>query len=234
VQTSCPDEIDDTESGILSAEVTVLSDDFTLEEFSMIKRFNFLALAAVLAFALTTTSQAATVVVTDAGGGSADVAGTATGATITTDSYTNTNITSVNLLSVNLPLSMTITLTGSGTNITGSGSKTIDGTTLDFTVTDGFAIGSHLNLDGTITSISGSSPGYDFSGMVGADVSISLDKTGVNFGNIVGHAGTAVTAAGLGVEEASVVPEPTSIALLGIGMTGFLTFRRLFKRLSVA
>jgi len=29
------------------------------------------------------------------------------------------------------------------------------------------------------------------------------------------------------------VPEPTSIALLGIGMTGFLAFRRLFKRTSV-
>jgi len=32
----------------------------------------------------------------------------------------------------------------------------------------------------------------------------------------------------------SAVPEPASIALLGIGMTGFLAFRRLFKRTSVA
>jgi len=32
----------------------------------------------------------------------------------------------------------------------------------------------------------------------------------------------------------SAVPEPASIALLGIGMTGFLAVRRLFKRISVA
>jgi len=32
----------------------------------------------------------------------------------------------------------------------------------------------------------------------------------------------------------SSIPEPTSLALLGIGMTGFLAFRRLFKRTSAA
>jgi len=34
--------------------------------------------------------------------------------------------------------------------------------------------------------------------------------------------------------SSTTIPEPTSIALLGIGMTGFLAFRRLFKRTSVA
>jgi len=34
--------------------------------------------------------------------------------------------------------------------------------------------------------------------------------------------------------SSSAIPEPSSLALLGIGMTGFLAFRRLFKRTSVA
>jgi len=33
---------------------------------------------------------------------------------------------------------------------------------------------------------------------------------------------------------ASAVPEPTSVALLGIGMAGFFAFRRLFRRTSLA
>jgi PEP-CTERM motif len=43
----------------------------------------------------------------------------------------------------------------------------------------------------------------------------------------------AFSSSGLNVSIAS-VPEPTSMALLGIGMTGFLALRRLFKRPTVA
>jgi hypothetical protein len=46
------------------------------------------------------------------------------------------------------------------------------------------------------------------------------------------------TGAGLSIVDqgfsSTGVPEPASIALLGIGMTGFLAFRRLFKKTSVA
>lgn len=43
--------------------------------------------------------------------------------------------------------------------------------------------------------------------------------------------GTNLTAFSLNISS---VPEPASIALLGIGMTGFLAFRRFFKKTSVA
>jgi len=44
---------------------------------------------------------------------------------------------------------------------------------------------------------------------------------------------TQVSSVKIGI-EAFAVPEPTSMALLGIGMTSFLAFRRFFKRGSIA
>jgi len=49
-----------------------------------------------------------------------------------------------------------------------------------------------------------------------------------------GSNGVTVSVINQAFSSTSGVPEPTSIALLGIGMTGFLAFRRLFKRASVA
>jgi len=55
----------------------------------------------------------------------------------------------------------------------------------------------------------------------------SASLTGVTSG-AAGQLNVAVSAA------STAIPEPTSMALLGIGMTGFLAFRRLFKRTAVA
>jgi len=56
--------------------------------------------------------------------------------------------------------------------------------------------------------------------------------------DIILNAGTDGTASisivSQGFSSTGRVPEPTSMALLGIGMTGFLAFRRLFKRHAVA
>jgi hypothetical protein len=70
---------------------------------------------------------------------------------------------------------------------------------------------------------------------VGSALTFTVDTTGVFLTGEVNGAsimGTP-TEVNFNFVPAS-VPEPTSVALLGIGMTGFLAFRRLFKRTAVA
>jgi hypothetical protein len=70
------------------------------------------------------------------------------------------------------------------------------------------------------------------------NLTFTFDTMGTNVGLLTyaysGASGTIPTLSSVVNVSSSATPEPTSVALLGIGMTGFLAFRRLFKRTAVA
>jgi hypothetical protein len=102
------------------------------------------------------------------------------------------------------------------------GPITILGTTT-VTVTSSSIVGDTVTIN--YTPVKGNQE-LDFTFLATPPISISADKlTGVVGPGPVGIIANVTTAA---------IPEPASIALLGIGMTGFLAFRRLFKRTTVA
>src|SRR5262249_25515282 len=117
---------------------------------------------------------------------------------------------------------------GMGTKTFGTGEASA---TLDFSITSGFAFTSHLNMDGVITGITANAmPCYDFPKLVGGSISLAIDQPGVKFQNIVNHEKASLVN-GFGYAQSS-IPEPASMALLGIGMTSLLAFRRYFRRMS--
>jgi hypothetical protein len=84
-------------------------------------------------------------------------------------------------------------------------------------------------LLGTLTVSGPSSTPSDTINFAGVN-SILVQKDILIFG---GSGGAGVSIINQGFSSTG-VPEPSSMALLGIGMTGFLAFRRLFKRHAVA
>lgn len=117
--------------------------------------------------------------------------------------------------------------------------------TLDYKLTGGFAINpGFLNLVGSVTSVpaplletTGTSPTiYDFSpfSTPGNVMTMSYTEAGANFAAVIASGGTISGTGGFSEIAATAVPEPSSLALLGIGMTAFLAYRRVFKRSVVA
>jgi len=118
----------------------------------------------------------------------------------------------------------------------------------DFTITGGTASNIELLYSAPVTDVtvtstdlaitpplfSGSTVEFNFTPTTSGFVDFTVTSAGNLTANFLTGLSAGVTATHLNVVIVGTVPEPTSIALLGIGMTGFLAFRRLFKRTAVA
>ena len=122
----------------------------------------------------------------------------------------------------------------------GAGATKFFGTTMVAETTNqvatGFSYGGILGLNGVISSVvspfletSGTSPIiYDFSPFAtqGAKILLSYIAVNSNFADTIANNGTI---SGTG-SFSEIVPEPTSMTLLGIGMASVLAFRRRLAR----
>jgi len=70
--------------------------------------------------------------------------------------------------------------------------------------------------------------------VVAGQLTFTVTTSGVFESGEINPSSIIGTPAAVNFNFGTAVPEPTSIALLGIGMTGFLAFRRLFKRTATA
>jgi hypothetical protein len=126
----------------------------------------------------------------------------------------------------------------------GTGAGEIDTAEVTFNLTEGFALSpSFLNLRGLVVGApaplletSTTSPTIDNFApfdVAGGTMSLTYNKVDADFAAVIANGGT-ITGTGAFTELANVIPEPTSIALFGIGLSGVLAFRRYFKRAVVA
>jgi len=212
----------------------------------MRKRTLFLAAAAGLlaSLALSTASQAGAVYTyTIAGSGPQTVTATPEGAGHSTTTYTPAPGGTATAPTSPAPPGSDITIATYTQTSSGNGfadfPPTLNGGLYHSQNTEQIVTVTYMGMSKTITvtenlnglAYSGApiTPGISTSGpIVIKGVEFAVYEQGTNF-NVNTHQSTVY----IGLESA-VVPEPTSMALLGIGMASFLAFRKYFKRPAVA
>jgi hypothetical protein len=190
--------------------VTTLIDDLTFKEFSMKRGSFFLSLAAGLlaSLAFTTPSEA--------------------GAIVTT-SLLWTGLSPA-------PTSITLdfsTATGPISDLTFVGGIPAPNPPLG----PGSVVGEDITLNFSPTSASGFLV-FTFESSVPDSIPLNMVGNVITLNSITaqpgGQTGPSASLSARLAFSAAAVPEPGAFGLLGIGMTGLLAFRRLFKRASVA
>jgi hypothetical protein len=155
--------------------------------------------------------------------------------TLAAESFTVTTTTTIG------PFTTYATSSPSETKSYGTGVGSILTASLTNSVTAGSTTTGFLNLSGAVTGVpntlletTATQPTvYDFSPFAaGGTMALTYNKVLADFAGVIAHGGT-ITGTGGFTEAVASVPEPASMALLGIGFAGFLAFRRYFKHSSV-